>query len=113
MKQLSTHIHGRASPLHATVEILRQAGHSALRHTQLEGDEVLSLFVAQLSTLRGLLPPMLKPLSTDPAISEADRLSTECNYRVQFEQAAAWSTVPDAVAAHAADWHQANGVLHF
>jgi len=47
----------------------------------------------------------------DGAISEADRLSTECNCRVQSEQAAAWSAIPGVVAAHATDWQQANEVL--
>ena len=45
------------------------------------------------------------------AISEAARLASECNCRVQHEQAAAWTAAQAATASHAADWKQAHEIL--
>merc|ERR1712166_1432515 len=45
------------------------------------------------------------------AETESARLTSECNCRVQTEQAKAWTAASAATAAHAADWKQAHEVL--
>merc|ERR1711957_222552 len=45
------------------------------------------------------------------AETESARLTSECNCRVQTEQAEAWTAASTATAAHAADWKQAHEVI--